>query len=104
MTGASARLTVWSTCMGSTSARLAPIFILSLWIPRTSSFSRFMGRHLFTDLFLLFLLLLWNLSSSEEEAEEEEDEEVESLLWMACLLLQGKERSMAEPEVSNVTD
>ncbi len=40
------QLTVLSMCMGSTSARLAPIFILSLWIPSRSSFTRFMGRHL----------------------------------------------------------
>ena len=40
------QLTVLSMCMGSTSARLAPIFTLSLWIPSRSSFRRFMGRHL----------------------------------------------------------
>lgn len=40
--------------------------------------------HLLTERLLFLLLRLWNCSSSE-------DEEVESLLWMACLLLQKVE-------------
>lgn len=42
----SVQLTVLSMCIGSTSARLAPIFILSLWIPRMSSFLKFKGKNL----------------------------------------------------------
>lgn len=38
--------TVWSICIGSTSARLAPILIRSLWSPKRSSFRKFIGRHL----------------------------------------------------------
>lgn len=55
------RLTVLSMCIGSTSARLAPIFILSLWIPRTSSFFKFKGKNLQKKNFLKtpFALLLF---------------------------------------------
>lgn len=39
-------------CIGSTSARLAPIFILSLWIPWMSSFLKFKGKNLQEKYFL----------------------------------------------------
>lgn len=65
----SMQLTVLSMSMGSTSARLAPIFILSLWIPSRSSFTRFIGRHLQQQHGkheTLFTLIFWQLCFAEK--------------------------------------
>lgn len=51
------QLTDVSMCIGSTSARLAPIFNLSLWIPRMSSFFKFKGKNLQGNFFFFLNLL-----------------------------------------------
>jgi hypothetical protein len=57
--------------------------------------------HLLTGLLLVLLLLLWKV---EEESEEEESLlSVESLLWMACLLLIRKGKHAAISACGSIT-